>query len=212
MNYLKFLLLFFSLFIINFSYSQGGSNTSFGLKAGANFSNLYVDEIDDENLLFGYNIGVFGKFHLSNVAAVLVEAQYTTKGAQLTYGGGVLNGTAKFNLKYVEVPVLMVIQATRNFNIHAGPYVAYLLGGKVTNESDVTLFDFENNIDRDNFNKLDAGLVGGLGLDFNAFSLGARYYYGMTVVGKEGTFNELTYTFPDGKNSLFSVYLAIALN
>jgi len=212
MKYLKFLLIIFALFIINLGFAQSGSNASFGLKAGANFSNLYVDEIDDENVLLGYQFGVFSKFRMSSMAAVLVEALYTTKDAKLTYGGNVLSGTAKFNLKYIEVPLLLVIQPTPNFNIHAGPYVAYLIGGKVPNESEVTLFDFENNINRDNFNRLDAGLVGGLGLDFNAFSLGARYSYGMTVVGKEGTFNQLTYTFPDGKNSLFSVYLAIALN
>jgi hypothetical protein len=212
MKQLKFLLILIALFIMNSGFTQGSSNTHIGIKGGANFSNLFVDEIDDQNVLIGYHFGVFSKFNLSNLVSVLVEAQYTTKGAKLTYGGEVLGGTAKFSLKYIEVPVLMVLQATPNFNIHAGPYIAYLIGGKVTNESDVTLFDFENNINTDNFNKLDAGLAAGLGLDFNNFSLGARYYYGMTVVGKEGTFNELTYTFPDGKNSLFSVYLAVALN
>ncbi len=32
-----------------------------GIKGGLNVSNLYIDNLDDENARYGFNIGVFGQ-------------------------------------------------------------------------------------------------------------------------------------------------------
>lgn len=184
----------------------------FGIKGGANLSNLYTKDVDDNNMLTGFNAGVFAKLPVTSTFAIQPELYYTTKGAESTYNNTFVQGTARFNLNYIELPVLAVVNVSKYFNVHAGPYAAFLLNGSATNKSNVTLFNFENNINTDDFNKFDFGLALGLGVDLGALGFGLRYNYGLTTVGKERTFLGTNYTFPDGKNSVLSLYASFALN
>ncbi|WP_246020681.1 porin family protein [Flavobacterium humi] len=182
----------------------------FGVKGGVNFSNMYTDDVDDENVLTGFHVGVFAKMQFNDNIALQPELLYTTKGSELTYNNAFAEGTAKFRLNYIEAPVLLVVNLTDNLNVHAGPYFAYLIDGKATNDSDANFFDSEEELDNDDFNKFDFGLSAGLGFDFDSFSVGARYNYGLTTVGKDRDFGGTTYTFPDGKNSAINVYAAFS--
>lgn len=127
------------------------------------------------------------------------------------YNNAFANGTAKFKLNYLEIPVLIKANLTENFNIQFGPYLAYLIDAQVTNETQNGNFDFANNYDNEDFNKFDAGLSAGIGFDFNKIGFGIRYNYGLTTVGKERSFAGVTYTTPDAKNSSLSIYTAIRL-
>jgi len=187
------------------------SMAQFGVKGGVNFSNLYTEDVDDENMLTSFNAGLFVNLPVSDMLSIQPEVLYSRKGSELTYDNVFATGSAKFKLNYIEVPVLLKVNVTDNFNIHAGPYVAYLIDAQVTNESDGG-FDFEENFDNDDFNKFDAGLSAGIGFDFDSFGIGARYNYGLTTIGKERTVGGETYTAPDSKNSNISVYLALKLN
>lgn len=189
--------------------AQDEPRLRFGVKAGVNASNLYTEDVDDENMLIGFNIGLFAKVPVNRFLAIQPELYYTTKGAENTYNNTFVNGTAIFNVNYIELPLLLVVNFTKNINIHVGPYAAYLISGKVSNESNASIFDFEDEIDTDDYNKIDAGIAAGVGLDFGAIGLGIRYNYGMANVGKEADYNGTTYTFPDGKNSVFSLNLAV---
>jgi hypothetical protein len=184
----------------------------FGVKGGVNFSNLYTDNVDDEHVLVGFNAGLFAKLPITKFLAIQPEIYFTTKGSELVYNNTFVTGTAKFNLNYVEVPVLVVVNLGKHFNVHFGPYVGYLLDGSITNDSNLNVFDFENSINEDDFNKLDAGIALGLGMDVDALSFGVRYNYGLTTVGELQDYNGTQYTFPDGKNSVINVYVGIALN
>jgi hypothetical protein len=183
---------------------------SFGFKGGLNFSNLYTDNVDDNNVLTGFNAGLYAKLPITNSVAIQPEINYTTKGAELVYNNSFANGTAKFNVNYIEVPVLLVLNLTNNFNVHAGPYVGYMVSGKTTNDSN--LFSTENELDTNDFNKVDAGIAGGVGIDLDVVNFGVRYNYGLTKVGKESSYNGTNYTYPDAKNSVLSVYLGLRLN
>ena len=195
-------------------FSQTSSDSSlfkFGLKGGVNFSNLYTQNVESNNVLTGFNAGVFAKIPFTESLAIQPELLYTTKGAKLTYNNYFVNGTAKFNLNYVELPVLLVVNLTKNFNIHGGVYVAYLIDGKVTNDSQGTLFDFQNNLKNEDFNKFDTGLAVGVGYDADKFGFGVRYNYGLQKVGKERSFLGTNYTFPDGKNSVINIYVSYSI-
>ncbi len=100
---------------------------------------------------------------------------------------------------------------TNNFNIHAGPYVAYLVDGKATNNSQGTLFDIEKNLKNEDFNKFDTGLSIGVGFDADKVGFGVRYNYGLQKVGKERNFLGTNYTFPDGKNSVINLYVSYSI-
>ncbi len=184
----------------------------FGIKGGLNFSNLYTDNGDvDSDMEVGYQLGLFAKLPVSRMFAIQPELYYTTKGAKMTYNSTFVDGTANFNLNYLELPILGVINITDNFNIHVGPYFSYLVGGTAKNDSNINLFDFEDNIDTDDYNKFDAGLAIGLGLDVGRVGFGARYNYGFTKVGKDKSFAGYNYRFPDAVNGVASLYVAFSL-
>jgi hypothetical protein len=198
------------LSFMGYTNANAQSNvTKFGVKGGVNFSNLYTDNADDENVLTGFNIGLFAKVPVTNSISIQPEVYYTGKGAEVTYSTPV-NGTAQFKLNYIEVPVLLVANVTKNFNVQVGPYAGYLISGKTTNKSSGGTYNFEDNIDTDDFNKIDAGVAAGLGLDLETVSFGVRYNYGLTKVGKENPSTNQTY--PDAKNSVLSVYGAFSFN
>ncbi|MDI6049703.1 porin family protein [Flavobacterium sp. XS2P24] len=187
--------------------AQDGAS-KFGVKGGVNFSNLYTEDVDDNNVLTGFNVGFFAKLPISNNIALQPEISYTGKGAELVYNNALVSGTAQFKLDYIEVPLLLVVNVTKNFNIHVGPYAAYMVSAKTTNKSDSGSYNFEDNIDTDDFNKFDAGLAGGVGIDLEPVSFGVRYNYGLTKIGKEDS--STSFSSPDAKNSVLSFYAAFA--
>lgn len=184
-------------------------NTEFGVKGGFNMSNLYNNNADDENILYGFNAGVYATLPVSDFIAIQPEILFTTKGAELEYDNAFVSGTGKFKLNYIEVPLLVRVNVTKNFNIHAGGYASYLVSSKVSGDGD---FNFDEEIDTDDLNKFDAGLSAGVGVDFNPISIGLRYNYGLTTIGKERTVAGTTYTVPDAKNSNLTLYLSYKLN
>jgi hypothetical protein len=179
--------------------------TEFGIKGGVNMSNLYTEDADDENVLFGFNAGVYATLPVSDFVAIQPELLFTTRGSELEYNNplGGDNQINKFKLNYIELPLLVRVNVTKNFNIHAGGYASYLVNSKVTGEGPV---DFENEFDTDDFNKFDAGLAAGVGLDFNPISVGVRYNYGLTTIVKDGDDDS------DVKNSNLSLYISYKLN
>lgn len=184
-------------------------NAKVGFKGGINLSNLYVDDVDDENVLTGFNAGLFFDLPLSKNVSLQPEVSYTVKGAEVTYDNLLVSGTTKYRLNYIEVPVLLKATILPGFNIHFGPYAAFLVDAKITNESTNATFNFEQNIDKSDLNTIDAGLALGTGIDLGNFGIGVRYNYGLTKVGKEQNYAGTTYTFPNGKNSVLNIYATI---
>ncbi|SEG26032.1 porin family protein [Flavobacterium urumqiense] len=210
-NSRKIILASLLLTFISYTNSNAQSNVAkFGVKGGVNFSNLYTDNADDENVLTGFNIGLYAKVPVTNSISIQPEVYYTGKGAEVVYNNVFASGTAKFKLNYIEVPVMLVANVTKNFNVQVGPYAGYLISGKTTNESGT--YNFQDNINTDDFNKIDAGVAAGLGFDLETVSFGVRYNYGLTKVGKERNYSGTNYTFPDGKNSVLSFYGAFSFN
>lgn len=179
----------------------------FGIKGGINLSNLYVDDVKDENMKVGLNAGVFVKLPITKGFSIQPEVLYSNKGAKLTYNNIFGNGEYRYNLNYVEVPLLAVFNLGKNFNIHAGGYGAFLTSANIkrlnNNNGEV---DEIATLDTDDFEKFDYGLVGGLGFDVDKFTLGARYNYGLNEIGKDGIAGQAT---KNSKNSAFTFYIGI---
>jgi hypothetical protein len=186
--------------------------TRFGIRGGLNFSSLDTRDVVGNSTITGFNAGIFSKLPLSRAIAIQPELYYTTKGAGVTYDNLIARGTAQFSLNYLELPILLVINPLDIFNIHVGGYGSYLLNGVVTNNSDNTGFNFAENVNADDYNRFDAGLVFGLGIDLGAISVGARYNLGLLKVGRERQFLQQTYTFPDARNGVISVYASLSIN
>jgi Outer membrane protein beta-barrel domain len=185
--------------------------SAFGVKGGVNFTNFYKDNIDDKNGNVGFNAGLYGRFVITEGIAIQPELLYTTRGAEANWGGLLQNSRASVNLGYVQVPVLVMVNILPFLNIHAGPYASYLVNANVKNQSTSNFFNFEDEINKDDYQRLDYGLSGGVGLDFAKFHVGARYDYGLRTIGRERSLLGQNYTFPDAKNSAVQVYVAFDL-
>jgi len=181
----------------------------FGIKGGVNFANLYVDHVQDEHVKIGLNAGFYAKLPVFKGLSIQPELLYSSKGSKDTYNN-VLQGTGeyRFNLNYIETPLLMVFNITPNFNLNAGAYVAYLASANVKNmNSDGTISGVKD-LNADSFNRFDYGFVGGLGIDIENVTLGARYNYGMQKIGKPGQLSgDLT---NNSKNSVATLFIGFA--
>jgi hypothetical protein len=178
-----------------------------GVKGGLNVSNLYVDEVDDENARFGFNLGFYGQILSSDVFAIQPELLFSTKGSKIEYGGNFFDQTVKYNLSYLDLPVLAVFKLGEDAEIHVGPYISYLLGANISHDGD--LGSGADDIDRDHLNSFDYGLSGGFGLNFGAIQVGARYNYGLAKL-EDSEAAELL--IGNAKNSVAQLYVALNLN
>jgi hypothetical protein len=115
------------------------------------------------------------------------------------------SGQYRFNLGYVELPVLAVVNLTKNFSIHAGGYAAYLTNASIKDVNYNGNVNGISDLNANNFNRWDFGLAGGIGFDIENFMMGARYNYGLTNIGKSG--NASGDLLGNSKNNGLSVYV-----
>lgn len=116
------------------------SPLKFGIKAGANLSNLGGD-IDDTSSKAGFNAGITIDLSLPATSLYISTGlEFTTKGAKFDMndelsGVDVTFKDCKINASYLQVPIHLgykvKIAPLTSINFHAGPYFAYGIGGKV---------------------------------------------------------------------------------
>ncbi|MEQ9230625.1 MAG: porin family protein, partial [Cyclobacteriaceae bacterium] len=174
-----------------------------GLKGGANFSNLYVDEVDDENVKIAYNIGFYHRAEITEFLSIQPELFFTSKGAELNYNNVFGSGNYRFNLNYLELPILVKLNVG-TFNVHAGPYAAFLVGANIKDVDDNGNIQSVESLDRDDFQQFDYGMSLGAGFDFEGGQLGARYDFGMREIGSDNFGGESA---GNAKNSTFMLYV-----
>lgn len=198
------LLVFFGTMFSIPAFSQEARS---GIKGGVNFSNLFIDEVDDENMRIGFHAGVFTQIMGSNeMVGFQPELAFSTKGARGEYDILGYDGEMKFNLNYIDLPLLAVFKLGETAEIHAGGYASYLVGVNVSTDGDFG--DDEEDLDRDHFNTFDYGLAGGFALNFDAVSFGVRYNYGLQKIADSDIAEE---ALGDSKNGNGQVYVAFNL-
>ena len=208
------LLLCAGMISITMTNAQAQKAPRVGLKGGLNLSNLYVNDAHDENARFGWHAGIYAQLFSSEAFAIQPELNYSTKGSGITYGsiynGNInLNHDAKFNLSYLDIPVLAVFKLGRAAEIHAGPYWAYLVNAEIRNNNGDPDNEFDT-IDRRNFDNWDYGLVGGIGFNVGkGAQLGVRYNYGLNKIAASPRARLIL---GDSKNQVAQLYLAFNLN
>jgi hypothetical protein len=178
----------------------------FGIKGGFDLTSLYISDVSSEHMKPGFDAGVFAKLPLTRGFSIQPELIYSLKGAKDTYNNLVQgNGEYRYNLGYMEVPVLAVVNILPNFNLQAGGYAAYLVNANIKQVN--SNGDVANSVELNtgDFNRWDFGLIGGAAFDIENFTLGARYSYGLSEIGKSGNLSgDLT---KNSKNAGVSVYI-----
>ncbi|MGM0579850.1 MAG: porin family protein [Bacteroidota bacterium] len=174
-----------------------------GIRASLNLSNLYVEEVNDENTKPGFAVGVYFRKGISDQVSIQPEINYSLKGSQIHYDGGFFTGSGKYryNLSYIEIPVLANIHVGESLYFSAGPYISTLIAAKVKDVDGDGSINSVEEYDRDDFNTFDYGVAAGVGFDFTGGTAGVRYNYGLVDVAPEG--NGLD----NGKNSVLQFFL-----
>jgi len=198
------------LLTLMFGVSQQASaqfNKRAGVKGGLNASNLYVDDVNDENARIGLHVGLYGQLAASEALALQAEILFSTRGSEDHYDDGVFNQEVKYNLNYIDVPLFLVLKAGDAVEFHLGGYGSYLVGANISYDGD--LANGEDEIDRDHLKSYDLGLVGGVGVNFGAVQVGARYNYGLVELADSDAARALI---GDSKNSCAQLFVAFNFN
>jgi hypothetical protein len=165
---MKFLIGFITAILITGAASAQHSDTpagrvSLGIKGGVNLYNVQNDDNTKYDQRIGYNFGLLGHIHLDNQFAIQPEIVYSTQGAKI--------GNTKYNLDYINVPVLFQYMFDNGFRLQAGPQVGFLMSAT-------------NN--KDDFNPIDFGVSVGMSYVVPTTGLGidARYNLGLNNINK----------------------------
>ncbi|MBJ6145935.1 porin family protein [Hymenobacter sp. BT559] len=193
----------------------------FGLKAGANLSNLSGDLVQQDQYKnrFGFQGGAIVNLGLidDDFLAIQIEGLYSQKGfkyadRQYTFLNNTIRNTGNVRYDYLDVPVLLRLKTGGVF-FEAGPQYSYLLsisnnrtqtlnGNTVSSVSSQT-----SDLDRVKRNEL--GYAAGLGFQAESgFLVGLRYNGAFTDFAKDGYSND---EFRNARNSTFQAYVGFML-
>ena len=196
-------------FVLNSSNALAQGSARVGVKGGLNASSLFYDSqgVSNKNERIGFHVGVFAQAPVGEFFAIQPELLYMPKGASATYDVVGFTGKNTFRLNYAELPVLATFKLGQAVELQAGPYVSYLLNSNInTNGSFGT---GSSAIDRDNFNKVDYGIAGGLNIYFGKAFIGARYEQGLQRIANSGAASTLL---GNAKNGVGLLSVGLSLN
>ena len=165
---------------------------SFGLKAGANYSNIYDSE--NQNFIadakFGFAAGAFVSIPLGRFIGIQPEVLFSQKGFKST--GTYLGSTYELTrtTDYLDVPLLLAVKPIKELTVLFGPQFSYLMkqkddftGGNISASQQQ---DFNN----DKVRKNTFCLTGGLDFNLNNLVIGLRT--GWDVKDNDGVGNSTT--------------------
>ena len=155
------------------------ANAQIGIRAGINASNLSVKEFDERKTRWGFHVGIYTEKQLDGSLYLSPELSVTTKGSSVKYNSNTSNS---FNLNYIELDLPFTYKLN-GIDLQAGPYLGYLLNANTKIQNKSTLIITE--LDKSNYNNLDAGLLFGLNFRLsNNLYLGARYGVGLVNIAR----------------------------
>lgn len=158
--------------------AQTNMDPKFGIKAGANLMMGGKFEIAGtaytSKYAPGFQAGVFLDLPLSETLSFMPEVLYTQKGSKFEETIAGTTGEIKTKIGYVDVPVLLGINASPQLQFVIGPQASILTNQKTT--SYVNGAQTASSTDKNDFRKAIAGGVVGLGYKINSnVNLNARY-------------------------------------
>jgi len=196
-------------------WSISQSLPEIGLKIGVNGSTLISEKVtfvESSNFTefgnFGYKpgtlIGVFIRYSFYRYFTLQPEINYIFKGAKVQKISGVYD-SASLDLNFIEIPLLLnftLSPESPNSNVFfGGPAVSFLQSAEIyrdINRKDKTDVS-------ELFEKIDVGLLLGIGLKRNLVTIDFRYYHGFIAYDKTSQ-NNKTY------NSAFIISVNFVIN
>jgi len=187
------------------------AQTSFGVTAGVINSTWKGDALNSLNNVIdlsqgfittksktGFTIGGYASIPVSEVISfepgiAYAQKGYTMKGDlkidALKFLGA--NASAKVEAHYIDVPLMLKATVAKGLNIYAGPQLSYMAKSNLhVNAGILGISLYNSRLDiTDNFNRIDAGVSGGIGYQFNnGLNIKAMYDHGLAKLDKNENF------------------------
>ena len=187
------------------------AQVSYGVRSGVNFAKWQGDDLQIiEDLLdktdgylvtkgrTGLHIGGYVHIPISETISFEPGLEYSKKGYSikgdfqipaLKYFG--INIGAQVQSHYIDIPLVLKANVYKGFQVYAGPQVSYLVRSTLNAKLGVlgiSIFNKGFGI-TERFNKVDLGLTGGLGYQFdNGINIQAGYDYGLSKLDKNDNY------------------------
>ncbi|WP_395050270.1 porin family protein [Flavobacterium sp.] len=165
---------------------------SFGLKVGANYSNVYDSETQDfvADAKFGLAAGGFVSIPFGKFIGIQPEILFSQKGFKSTgtYLGSTYSMTRTTD--YIDVPLLFAVKPIKEVTVLFGPQFSYLMKQKDDFTGGTISSTQQQDFNNDNIRKNTYCLTGGLDFNLNNLVLGLRT--GWDVKNNDGDGNSTT--------------------
>jgi len=166
-----------------FGISLNSLTTNFNYGASNNMLQSYKQNYKGLQAGFSYQAGITPMFSL------VPELYFAMKGGTLKENNPLTGGKSTLRMGSLELPVLARVHFS-NFYINAGPYVGYILSGRLKTEASQNVAETKTKVtfgsDMGSLKRWDAGLQAGAGYTFNmkktSLTLDARYGYGLVNI------------------------------
>ena len=175
-----------------------------GITGGMQLGNFHSGEVGDPNVQAGLNLGFTCNVPVSNRISIEPQLIYSRKGGEIDYTHAAYfyyyNGSMRYRLHYLEMPLLFNIHASSTFDFILGGYAGYL--ADATFHLSTPLGYGYGELNYGDFEKFDYGLTGGIAFNFPLSKIAFKYSYGFGEVANENS----AYIFLEGaKNNVFSI-------
>lgn len=151
------------------------------VNAGVGLSSVVGSDTDGAGVknIFSYKVGLSYDLGIGENFSIIPGVEFATKG----YKEDAIDGN--ISMSYLQVPIFAAYKFNVSDNmklaIKAGPYVSYGLFG-----SDIMWYDdYEEQNVFDAFERFDAGVIAGVALDFEQFTVGVEYSRGLTKLDSD---------------------------
>ncbi|HEX9513565.1 MAG TPA: porin family protein [Puia sp.] len=180
-----------------------------GLKGGLSIATLI--KTNDNNFsstpLYGFNGGGVLQLPLGKIISLQPEVLFSQKGYRATGTG--LTGDYNYRryLNFLDIPLLLRINASKSLGIVVGPQYSYLLATHTKFNSGATSYEQTVNNENDNITK---NIFGGvIGLDINLDN--NVFIYGRYTIDFKNNNGDGTSSTPAYKNQVIQIGLGVLL-
>ena len=167
--------------VLTTSTMSAQEDSKFTVNAGVGLSSVVGSDAEDVKNVFSYKVGLSYDWGLSESFSIIPGVQFATKG----FKSEAIDGDV--SMSYLQIPILAAykfgLTEGMKLVVKAGPYVSYgLFGSDIEwyNGSETNVFDSDGGYER-----FDAGLIGGVDLDFEHFTVGVEYSHGLTKLDSD---------------------------
>jgi hypothetical protein len=137
-------------------------HVNLGFKGGVNLYKINNDNNTKFDKVTGYHFGLLGHIHFNNQWAIQPELVYSNQGAMYSDN--------KYNLDYINVPIILQYMFNNGFRLQAGPQLGFLVRAE----------------NKDELNPIDLSVGFGMSYVVPATGLGfdVRYNHGFSNINK----------------------------